>query len=596
EFDCAYEGNIALMGELDLSQGQEFTLALAFGQSFHDAVSTLSEALSIPFGEQREQFVDEWRRVCHPEETLEKVAGDGGQLYHRSESVLLAHEDKLYPGAVIASMSIPWGQVKVGKEAMGGYHLVWTRDLVKSVTGLLATDNTDAARRALIYLSTTQEPDGGYHQNFWVNGEPYWQGVQLDVVAYPILLAWRLHTMQALKEFDPYPMVRKAAGYLVRNGPATPQDRWEEVSGYTPATLATNIAALICASTLARQRGDQTTADFLQEYADFLESHVEAWTVTTEGSLIPEISRHYIRINPVDIGNPHPDENPNEGTVHIPNRPPDTQSAFPAKDIVDAGFLELVRYGVRKPGNPLIEDSLKVVDAVLKVDTPFGPCWHRYNHDGYGQRPDGGPFDGWGKGRAWPLLTGERGHYELAAGRPVDPFIQAMEGFAAGTGMLPEQVWDEADRPEQGLFLGRPTSAAMPLAWAHGEYMRLLRSAADGQIFDFIPEVAERYWQDGNRKLLEVWKPNRQVRQIKAGWTLRVQAPATFHLHWTQNEWQDVQETRSTATALGVEFVDVEIAPEQRAPVRFTFRWDETDRWEGQDYVVTVDQERAGGE
>ena len=160
---------------------------------------------------------------------------------------------------------------------------------------------------------------------------------------------------------------------------------------------------------------------------------------------------------------------------------------------MDAGFLELVRYGIRKPGDPLIEDSLRVVDAVLKVDTPFGPCWRRYNHDGYGQREDGGPFQGWGYGHAWPLLTGERGHYELAAGRDVQPYIRAMERFATSTKLLPEQVWALPDLPKAHMGFGRPTGGAMPLAWAHAEYIKLVRSAADGQVFDLIPEVADRY-------------------------------------------------------------------------------------------------------
>ena len=160
---------------------------------------------------------------------------------------------------------------------------------------------------------------------------------------------------------------------------------------------------------------------------------------------------------------------------------------------MDAGFLELVRYGIRKAGDPLIEDSLRVVDSVLKVETPYGPCWRRYNHDGYGQRADGGPYQGSGKGRAWPLLTGERGHYELAAGRDPTPYLRALERFASCSGLLPEQIWDEPDRPNQHLFFGKPTGSATPLLWAHAEYIKLLRSAADGKIFDLIPVVAERY-------------------------------------------------------------------------------------------------------
>ena len=245
--------------------------------------------------------------------------------------------------------------------------------------------------------------------------------------------------------------------------------------------------------------------------------HVEGWTVTTEGILHPEIARHYIRIHPTNPGDPQPDEDPNRGLLRIANRPPGEQIEFPARDIVDAGFLELVRYGIRAPDDPLIVASLKVVDAVLKVETPYGPSWFRYNHDGYGQRPDRGPFEAWGKGRLWPLLTGERGHYELAAGRPVAPYIEALEHFAHATGLLTEQVWDEPDQPDEHLIFGGPTGAAMPLMWAHAEYLKLLRSASDGEVFDRIPHVSARYGNGAPHMLLEVWKPNRRVQGVQVG-------------------------------------------------------------------------------
>jgi glucoamylase len=245
----------------------------------------------------------------------------------------------------------------------------------------------------------------------------------------------------------------------------------------------------VCAAQLARKREDGDTATFLEEYADFLESHVEAWTVTTQGSLVPGITEHYIRILPADPNDPCPREDPNAGMVTAANTEPGKPLEFPAKDIVDAGFLELVRYGIRRAGSPLMEDSLRVVDAVLRVETPAGPCWRRYNNDGYGQQPDGGPFTGWGRGRAWPLLTGERGHYELAAGRDARPYIEAMEGFASRGGMLPEQIWDGGDIPGKELFVGRPTGSAMPLMWAHAEYVKLLRSVRDGIVCDRIAAV-----------------------------------------------------------------------------------------------------------
>jgi len=375
----------------------------------------------------------------------------------------------------------------------------------------------------------------------------------------------------------------------VRHGPVTQQDRWEEVSGYSPSTLASNIAALVCAAGFARQRGDAATAKFLEEYADFLECHVEAWTVTTDGTLFPDIRRHYIRILPADVYDSAALEDPNRGEISIANGPPGFRSVFPAKEIVDAGFLELVRYGIRKPGDSLIADSLQVIDAVLKVETPFGPCWRRYNHDGFGQREDGGAFIGWGKGRAWPLLTGERGHYELAAGRDPSPFIRAMERFASTTGLLPEQVWDAPDLPSAHMVLGGPTGAAMPLMWAHAEYIKLLRSAQDGRAFDFLPEVFARY--AGPRRAcaqLEIWKFNRHVRTVKCGFVLRIQAQAAFRLRWSRDGQQSVQDCASSSTAIGIEFVDIPVSDPGPGPLRFTFFWTGENRWEGRDFEVAV--------
>jgi glucoamylase len=590
EFNHANNGNIALTGELDLSNHREFTLGLAFGDTQHRAIATLLQSLGTPFEVHHKRYTEQWDRASTHQHPLKKVSSDKGNLYHSSFSLLLAHEDKSYPGALIASLSIPWGEA-AGDKDQGGYHLVWTRDMINSASALLASGESATSLRALIYLAVSQQEDGGFSQNFWVNGNPYWRGIQLDEVAFPILLALRLSQQNALQDFDPYPMVLKAAGFLLRHGPVTQQERWEEASGYSPSTLAANIAGLIGAAYFCRQRANVAAAKFLEQYADFLESHVEQWTVTTEGTLVPGIRRHYIRIQPEDVQNPNPKEDPNSGTLIIANHAPGAPNSFPAKEIVDAGFLELVRYGIRKADDPVITDSLKVIDTVLRVDTPMGPVWRRYNHDGYGQREDGGPYVGWGQGRAWPLLAGERAHFELAAGRDVKPFIRAIEGFASPTGLLPEQVWDEKDKPQKYMFLGRPTGSAMPLMWAHAEYIKLLRSVSDGQVFDLIPEVAKRYL--GDRKAcqrFEIWKPNRQVRAVKKGYTLRIQVPAPFRLHWTNNEWRKVNDTQSTATALGVEFVDIAITAAQKAPVRFTFFWPISHSWEGRDYVVEVEQ------
>ncbi len=587
-FDRADNGNIALCGEIDVSEQRPITIGLAFGDSDQRAASTLFQSLGARYTvDHRPRFIRQWQRAATSTEALDHLAGDGGRLYRTSHALLLAHEDKRYPGALIASMAIPWGDSK-GDEDIGGYHLVWTRDMCNSSSGLLATGDITTPLRSLIYLACTQRPDGGFYQNFWIDGRPYWRGIQLDEVSFPIVLAWRLWKLEALGNFDPWDMVRRAAAYVVAEGPATHQERWEENSGYSPSTLASNIAGLVCAADFARARGETAIAEFLLEHADFLESHVEAWTVTSEGSLLAGVPRHYIRIHPVDLADPECHEDPNRGILGVKNRMPGTQWQFPAKDVVDAGFLELVRYGIRRAGDPLIEDSLRVIDAVLRVETHAGPVWKRYNHDGYGEGPNGEPFKQSGIGRPWPLLTGERGHYELAAGRDVRPYLGALEKFANEVGLLPEQVWDQPDLQRRHLRTGKPTGAAMPLMWAHAEYIKLLRSTRDGRVFDVIQPVAERYLGKRARVPLEVWKFNRRVKKTQAGTTVRVMAGAPFLLKWSSDGWRTATDSRSTGTKLGLHYVDLPTARSARAPLTFTFLWTGENRWEGRDFSVEM--------
>jgi glucoamylase len=589
EFDKASDGNVALTGQLAWSENQEFTLGLAFGNSEHRAVSNLLQSLGTPFDEHLAKYTKQWDDTAAHLKPLAGSSFDKGNLYNSSYSLLLAHEDKSFAGALIASLAIPWGEAK-GDNDQGGYHLVWTRDMINSATALLAAGDTATPLRALIYLSVSQHADGGFAQNFWVNGDAYWNGVQLDEVAFPIMLAWRLRCEKGLSDFDPSYMVRTAAAYLIRNGPVTPQERWEEASGYSPSTLASNIAALVCASVFMKEAGDNDTAVFIEEYADYLESHIEDWTLTTTGSLLEGVTCYYMRILPEQVGQQSPAEDKEERILHIANHGPGEEADFPARNVVDGGFLELVRYGIRSPQDPNIVATIKVIDAVIKTDTPAGQTWHRYNHDGYGQGHDGAPFTHYGIGRVWPLLTGERGHYELAAGNSTEKYIRTIEGLASNTGLLPEQSWDEADRPEIYEWLGKPTGSAMPLMWAHAEYIKLLRSTADGKVYDAIPEVAERYLgQRGKRKQLEVWKPGRHVRLMRAGEVLRVQGTAPFTLHWSSNDWQSVQDTKSTRNALEIDYVDLEdVVTSPGACIRFTFFWPDGDHWEGQDYEVTV--------
>jgi glucoamylase len=587
EFGSALNGNLAVMGEVELGPQRQFTLAIGLGGGHHSALTRTIGSLNTNFEEQKQRFIEQWKRASGATE-LEAYSEDGGKLLRVSHNMLLVHEDKTFPGAFIASASIPWGQ-SASDDDLGGYHLVWTRDMVQSATALIACNRAHTARRALIYLACTQRPDGGFAQNFWVNGQPYWTGMQLDEVAFPIILAWRLWKLDALDDFYLLTFVERAAGYLVRHGPITQQERWEENSGYSPSTLAAVISGLVCAADIVAAHDLLEGAAFLREYADWIESHLEDWTVTNDGILDPEVKRHYMRICPPACGEIYARPDCAAGIVHVNNREPGEQTDFDARAIIDAGFLELVRYGIRRADDPLIIDSLKVVDKVLKIDTEFGPCWRRYNHDGYGQRKDGGAFRGWGQGRAWPLLTGERAHYELAAGHDVKPLIRALEGFSSAGGMLPEQIWDHADLPERGMYYGRPSGSAMPLVWAHAEYLKLLRSVHDGRVFDRLPVVEERYGTGKKACEVEIWSFLRQITQLPAGKRLRLVTEQEFQLVWTADHWATTQHFNSRRIGSAGHYADIPTGKTQSGQLEWTFFWPVEQRWEGRNFTAKLE-------
>jgi glucoamylase len=589
-FGQAIDGNIAVMGEIDVARHRDFTIAIALGDGHHAALAGIMQTLSSPPEEHLNRFIAQWQRALPPDR-LASVSTDGGNLMRASHGVILTHEDKTYSGAFIASASIPWGAAK-SDDDLGGYHLVWTRDMCHSAGALLACGRTETARRALVYLACTQHPDGGFAQNFWIDGTPYWSGIQLDEVAFPIILAWRLWKLDGLGNFDVIPFVTSAASFLVRYAPVTQQERWEENAGYSPSTLAAVISALVCAADILNEFGSAELACFIEEYADWIEAHLNEWTTTTRGNLHPDVPYHYMRIRPPAPGEPfHNDQIP-RGMIHIANRGPGEKFDFEARAIIDAGFLELVRYGIRQPDDPLIVDSLKVVDHVLKIDTPYGPCWRRYNHDGYGQRKDGGPFLTWGQGRAWPIMTGERAHYELAAGHDVTPYITALEKFSSIGGMLPEQVWDHADLPAEGMFFGRSAGSAQPLVWAHAEYLKLLRSVIDGQVFDRISVVADRYGpRKANRTFrnrLEIFQLSRPISVMVCGSTLRIMDAARFHIVYSTDNWATKAEAESIYVGKPGAYIDIPTVEGQQGSVVFTLHWPEADRWLGYNCEVTI--------
>ena len=591
EYDRAENGNIALTSEIDLAACDgEFILALGFGQMWAEAAQQVISTLLTSYASTRSDYVTHWQ---HWQRTLRKLDDSPRKkdLYRASVAVLRSHESKDFLGGIIASLSIPWGFNK-GDEDLGGYHLIWPRDLVESAGGLLAAGAHDDALRVLHYLEATQEADGHWPQNMWLDGRQYWNGLQMDETAFPILLVdlMRRESPRCFGEQDRWwPMVRKAAAFIVANGPVTQQDRWEEDGGYSPFTLAAEIAALLVAADLAEAMGQASHAEFLRENADTWNDNIERWTYAMNSDLAREVGveGYYVRITP-----PNGDgaASPLEGFVAIKNRATDPN--VPAVEIVSPDALALVRFGLRAPDDPRILNTIKVIDELLSVKLPYGLGWYRYNRDGYGEHEDGSPFDGTGIGRPWPLLAGERAHYELAAGNAAraEELLGVIESSTGSTRLIPEQVWDRRAIPDRELFPGKASGSACPLVWAHSEYIKLRRSLADGKVFDQPPQAVERYLKNKASAKYFNWRFNNKTRTLPRGRKLRILLMDAARVHWSFDNWQSVNDNDSVDSGWNIQHLD--LPTETLAAGRqivFTFYWNNAARWEGTNYQVIVE-------
>ncbi|HZR68437.1 MAG TPA: glucan 1,4-alpha-glucosidase [Burkholderiales bacterium] len=592
-YDVARDGNVALTGEIDPAACDgRFVLAIGFGENAAEAALRARASLAEGVDAALAAYAREWREWQAKLAPLDRALPAGApNAYRISTAVLRAHAARSFAGGYIASLSIPWGSSK-GDEDLGGYHLVWPRDLAEIAGGLLAAGAKEDARRVVYYLQAIQEADGHWPQNCWLDGTPYWSGVQMDECAFPILLvdmAWRERALDDAELESLWPMVERAAGFVLRNGPVTGQDRWEEDGGYSPFTLAVEISALLAAADLADRMSERGKAAYLRETADIWNGMIERWTWAEGTPLAKEVGvdGYYVRIAPPQTADA---ASPVDGFVPIKNRPPG-EDGRPASQIVSPDALALVRFGLRAPDDPRIRDTVRVIDALLRVDLPAGPCWRRYNGDGYGEHEDGAPFDGTGVGRAWPLLTGERAHYELAAGERAAAarLLAALEGFASDGHLIPEQVWDAADVPGRELYRGRPSGSAMPLAWAHAEHVKLLRSLADGRVFDTPPQTVQRYQVERVRSRACVWRFNNKCSGLAAGGVLRVELPAAATVHWTIEGWRGVHDTPTRDSGFGMHAADLDAAGAAAGgELVFTIRWAADGRWEGADYRLKI--------
>jgi glucoamylase len=494
-YSQAGPGNVVQTGQLNIDGlgWRRATLALGFGAHRDEALATARSTLRQGFSATAKSYADGWRNYLQGLGSPAAVRGDQ-RLYLTSLMVLAATEDKRHPGAFIASPSMPWAfgfDRKIAKE-FGSYALVWPRDLYQVASAMLAAGDRAAADRALEYmLRIQQRPDGHLPQNSRVDGTPFWTSVQLDETAAPLLLAWLL----GRADKSTLDSLRRAAEFLVnfrKDGNAAPwseQERWENHSGYSPATVASAVAGLVCLADLLKRAGDTAGAERYLAIADRWQSRVDEWTATRTGPLSDR--SYYLRLTK--------DGQPDRGTTYRlgDNNP----GQIDQRAVVDPSFLELVRLGVKPATDPVIRNTLAVIDEHLATTTPTGRFWHRFTGDGYGERADGRPWNvdqptpQRTYGRLWPIFAGERGEYDLLAGDPhsATRALQAIAATAGSARMLPEQVWDDRPPAPDRARPGTGTTSATPLAWTHAQYIRLALSIDAGRPIEQPTVVACHY-------------------------------------------------------------------------------------------------------
>ena len=497
--------HVVLVGRLGTGSHLESQVALGLAGAGNTAAA-LGEAqgaLARGYDPVREGYRESWRAFLADRPIPSSVADDPdlANQYRTALMSLRAMEDKTFRGASVASPSVPWGETVTDEVGVGcGYNFVWSRDLYHAFTVADAVGDVETAANQLEFVYAHQQGENGFvPQNTYVNGHTRWGGEQMDNVSLPQVMAYRLFERGVGFEevgYD-YENVRRSADYVVRNGPETTQERWEEESGYSPSSIAAEIAGLACAARLAIEVGEEADALVWLALADHWTNEVEDWTATETGTERHDRVPYYVRVTR--------DGDPDAGRERtLANGGP----TLDERNVVDAGFLELVRLGIKSPDDPVVRNSLAEVDETLRIDLPQGPAFYRYNGDGYGERErddQGGPWTTreFGKGRLWPLLTGERGEYELLndAGAEEEEeealtsraLLRTMQRLANSGRMLAEQVWDREYGTDYGWRLGEGTGAATPLAWAMAQYVRLAHGIDAGEPVGRPAFVRERY-------------------------------------------------------------------------------------------------------
>ena len=553
QFTAAHGGNVAQMGWLDFGTNSgasgAFDLVLGFGTNEQMAMDNASATLSSDLNLLETTYIQQWNSYC---QTLNNQGGTADDQYYLAAMTLKSTQDKTN-GAMVAGLGVPWGPGN-GDQDTGGYHLVWARDLFKFASALIAAGDTNSANMAVNFLFNTQmqtvsgsNPEsapGRFPQNSFDTGTPYWDATQMDEASMPIILAWKLNRL------DLWPKIKLAADFVAGAGPSTKEERWEEMAGYSPSTIAAEIAGLVCAADFAARASDTNEAAKYLQFADAWRNNVANWTFTTNG--LYGDGCYYIRID--DNEDPY-----NNIQLTFGNG----AGAHDQRAVVDGGFLELVRLGDMSPNNWTILETLPKYDSLIKQTIPGkGDAWFRYNYDGYGENNDGTPYNGSGRGRLWPIFTAERGIYQISqSGNGADgqPYLATLKQFSSQAGFIPEQVWNvstnitgwEIDTPANDVP-GTATGSMRPLSWAMGEYINLLAAIKNGSN-DAPSVVVHRYASDqpqvtvnfnvnaptiwgqnvylvGNHPLLGAWNPQSGVKMSPVPyptWSLTVSLPAS---------------------------------------------------------------------
>ncbi len=590
-YERAENGNVALTGEVDLAQASDrsFELAVGFGTTATEAAHHALSSLLAGFDQVAAAYEAEWNAWQEALRPLHETEEELGGMFRLSAQILRSHQSKPFPGAMIASLSIPWGNTK-GDDNRSGYHLVWPRDLVESAGGLLALRAHDDVLRVLNYLTVTQEADGHWSQNMWIEGTPYWNGLQLDETALPILLVGLCLQEGVLDRAglrQHYPAVRRALAFLLRHGIVTEQERWEEQRGISVFTLATLVAAVLAGAEMAEKMDEPAVATYCRQTADAWNAAIDTWLYVgdTHTARQAGVEGYYLRINPTTL----PAAKLSEQVMEIRNKPAG-QNEMLVTEMVSVDPLALVRFGLRAADDPRIVNTVRVIDTLLEADTPNGTAYYRYVNDGYGEHADGSAYDGTGIGRPWPLLAAERAHYELAAGNPerARELLAAVEAFS-NNGLLSEQIWDREDRPEHGLVNGKHSGSAMPLVWAHAEHIKLVCSLKQGRVFDLPRDAAKRYAQDGTRAEYVIWRSDLPLPSLPSGHHLRIETVTPATVKWTTDDWQHTEQVDTQDMGLGVHYTDLPTGALDWGNVGFTIFWHDRQAWSGTDYTVVID-------